>query len=453
MTQARAISGYHTLDRPARSALADRFLLCLAIVLAGYAIDGRAFAYIGIPPIFVGELTLMFGIVVLLSTPHWTRMFRTTQAIVVLPFMLWGLLRTAPFVGQYQLDALRDAVLWGYSIFAFYIAAVLLADPSRLDRLIGWYDKFSRIFLICVPFVWAITHFIGEAIPNWPWIDQHIVQIKEGDALVHLAGIIAFWASGLGPKVSWRWVALLTVDLAICGVIDRGGLVGFLFVLTVCFFLRPHSVAPWRLVSMVAVALLILAVTGINIEVPGGKSRTLSFGQLMENILSVSGAGSNNALDATKEWRTEWWHDIVNYTVHGPYFWGGKGYGINLADDDGYQVGDRTLRSPHNVHMTILARSGVVGIALWACVQIAWGVGIAWGHLTARRRGSNQWACMFLFIGCFWAAFLINASFDVVLEGPMGGIWFWTVYGIGIACLWMYRDGRREGQEPELKLP
>ena len=110
MTQARAISGYHTLDRPARSSLADRFLLCLAIVLAGYAIDGRAFAYIGIPPIFVGELTLMFGIVVLLSTPHWTRMFRTTQAIVVLPFMLWGLLRTAPFVGQYQLDALRDAV-------------------------------------------------------------------------------------------------------------------------------------------------------------------------------------------------------------------------------------------------------------------------------------------------------------------------------------------------------
>ena len=40
---------------------------------------------------------------------------------------------------------------------------------------------------------------------------------------------------------------------------------------------------------------------------------------------------------------------------------------------------------------------------------------------------------MFLFLGAYWLAFLINGSFDVYLEGPMGGIWFWTVYGIGVA--------------------
>ena len=136
----------------------------------------------------------------------------------------------------------------------------------------------------------------------------------------------------------------------------------------------------------------------------------------------------------------QWWTDIVNYTVHGRYFWGGKGYGINLADDDGYQVGDGTLRSPHNVHMTILARSGVVGIALWAAVQLTLGFAIGWAHLRARRRGDGQWASLFLFLGCYWAAFLINASFDVFLEGPMGGIWFWTVFGTGIACLWMYKN-------------
>jgi hypothetical protein len=39
----------------------------------------------------------------------------------------------------------------------------------------------------------------------------------------------------------------------------------------------------------------------------------------------------------------------------------------------------------------------------------------------------------------YWLAFMINVSFDVVLEGPHGGIWFWTVYGVGLAALWLYR--------------
>src|SRR3954462_10840381 len=74
-----------------RRTIADRFMLMLAIVLAGYAIDGKGFAYIGIPPIFIGEITVLFGIVALLSTPRWSRMFRTSQAVVLLPFMAWGM--------------------------------------------------------------------------------------------------------------------------------------------------------------------------------------------------------------------------------------------------------------------------------------------------------------------------------------------------------------------------
>jgi hypothetical protein len=29
----------------------------------------------------------------------------------------------------------------------------------------------------------------------------------------------------------------------------------------------------------------------------------------------------------------------------------------------------------------------------------------------------------------------VNASFDVYLEGPQAGIWFWCVFGFGIAAL------------------
>ena len=60
-------------------------------------------------------------------------------------------------------------------------------------------------------------------------------------------------------------------------------------------------------------------------------------------------------------------------------------------------------------------------------------------YYKARRAGEMRWCGLFLFLGAFWLAFLINASFDVFLEGPMGGIWFWSIYGTGIGALWIYK--------------
>ena len=58
----------------------------------------------------------------------------------------------------------------------------------------------------------------------------------------------------------------------------------------------------------------------------------------------------------------EWTAGLLKYTLDGKYFWEGKGFGINLADDDGYQVEeDSSLRDPHNGHLNILARAGVIG--------------------------------------------------------------------------------------------
>ena len=60
---------------------------------------------------------------------------------------------------------------------------------------------------------------------------------------------------------------------------------------------------------------------------------------------------------------------IINDTFHGPNFWTGRGFGLNLADEDGFAGNDlrgtAPLRSPHNAHMTLLARAGVPGFFLW----------------------------------------------------------------------------------------
>jgi O-antigen ligase len=130
----------------------------------------------------------------------------------------------------------------------------------------------------------------------------------------------------------------------------------------------------------------------------------------------------------------------------GPHFWTGRGFGLNLAVEDGYG-GEREanpLRSPHNAHMTLLARAGVPGLAVWGAFLVVWFAMMAGAFLDARRRSRQDWAGLFLFVGCYAGACVINATFDVALEGPMQGIWFWCLIGLGFGTVMIFRFQHRQ---------
>ena len=98
--------------------------------------------------------------------------------------------------------------------------------------------------------------------------------------------------------------------------------------------------------------------------------------------------------------------------------------------------------------MTLLARAGVPGAVLWALLLISWYGMLARAMLTARTRADEQWSNLFLFIACYEAAILINATFDVALEGPMQGLWFWCLFGFGIGSVMVYRAQYSDGIGP-----
>lgn len=430
-------------DKP-RVTFADRFLVMLAIVLAGYAMGGRGFAYIGLPPLFIGEITLAVGGLAYINLRGWLAPATVWPALALLPLVAMGLIRTIPFVSVYQVDALRDAVLWGYSAYGVILAATLISAPGRIERLIRWYDRFIKVFLITVPVIFLYCRFFRVQHPMWPWAPVPIIQCKEGDIMVHLAGMLAFWVAGLGQRPRWYWLALMAANVAMLGVVDRAGMVSYLAVAAVCICFKPLSDAPWRLFGAMVAALAVLAISGLSIEVPGGKGRAISFDQIVTNVGSIGGDTGQDGLDSTKEWRVQWWKDIYHYTFEGRYFWKGKGFGISLADDDGYQVGDKTLRSPHNVHMTVLARMGVPGLLFWATLQATWLLAILMAYRKARREKEERWSALFLWLGAFFTAFVTNGSFDVFIEGPMGGIWYWSLWGAGIGALWIFKYRRAE---------
>lgn len=415
------------------------YMLVLALVLLGYGLDGRGFAYIGYPPLFIGELTVAAGLVLLVRARSWKLLGHSTALVLLIPLLAWGVVRTLPFVRTIGFDAIRDLAVLGYSACAVVVAVMLLDRPAHLRALLGWYRRYILILLPAIPVVTVIYRMMWPQIPRWPWAEVPIVHQKEGDVLVQLAGILAFWTAGLAGRVRWGWLVLLTASCALMGGIDRAGLIGFTAVLCLCIVVGGANRAGWRVLAVLAVCVALMGITGFRMEVPGGKGREISFDQFVLNVRGVLGDAGTEGMDSTKEWRLDWWTDIAKYTLDGPYFWRGKGFGVNLADDDGYQVlRDGSLRNPHNVHMNVLARAGVPGLALWVAVQGAWIAAVVRGYGRASRNGHRRWQGLFFFVGCFWLACMINASFDVFLEGPMGALWFWTIFGIGVAAPLLY---------------
>jgi hypothetical protein len=431
----------------------DRYLMLLACALAGYAILGKGFAYLGIPPLFVGEIVLLAGCVTMLRMGGIPALFAFAPGLLLAVLMAWTLVRTLPFVPVYGMDAPRDSVIIMYGSFAFVVTALLLDDPRRLDTIVGLYDRFLLWFVPLVAVLFAISSYLRPLLPRVPGTDIPVIMLGPGEVPVHMAGAAVFVMVGF-RRVRLPWILALAAAAVMTSVLTRGGMLAFLLAVGVA------AVAMGKL-RQTLVALLAggaprpaasgaLRARGESNSAAIDGKRPLSATQLVKNVGSIFGV-KDPALESTGEWRLQWWHKIVDDTVYGDRFWDGRGFGVNLALASGY--GDprdsEPLRSPHNAHMTILARAGVPGAALWFVFLALWAGTIARAFLEARRDGEEHWAGLFLWVGCYALACLINATFDVALEGPMQGVWFWCLIGLGTGAAMLFRCRPRNEQKSE----
>lgn len=419
----------------------DRVLICLFILLFGYALFGKGFAYIGAPPIFVSEIVLLMGLAALLLSGCWLAVLMTLPSLAILLLIGWVLLRTLPYVGLYRVDALRDSVLGMYGLYAFIIAALLVQKPRRLGSLLTHYSRFALIYGLAGAALAYTTSSLSHLL-SWPFSGVPVVYVRMGEASVHLCGAAVFVLLGL-RRVPFIWLVTILVGFLMISV-SRGAMLAFAVPVCVAAVLggRLHRIMP--ILSGGAAVLAVVMVLGIQIETEGG--RVIGPAQLVHNVESLVGRSEAANLDGTKTWRLRWWQTIQDYTLRGPYFWTGKGFGVNLAVDDGFTLGQEpgasTVRAPHNAHLHFLARAGVPGLALWGLVCATWFVMLVSRGLAARANGDADWVKLFIWIGCYGLSMLINGSFDVALEGPMLGIWFWCIIGVGIAMTLIYDAGR-----------
>jgi hypothetical protein len=430
-----------------KAILARAFLVYLGFLLIGYAFFGRSFAHIGVAPVYVGEIALVLAGLVLVR--HWRRVGPLGPIeLALLAFMVLGAVHTVRFVPRDGLDALRDGVLWGYAFVAFAVMA--LVRREHFQRIVDVYGFLAPAFI-----VWVVVGRLlsqSPSLPTIPGSDVSVLAFKGGDMGVHLAGIAALIVVGLFMRgrsfadvASAILIPLWVIAIAFNGSINRGGLFAAMVGWGAVFLVRPSR--RWTL-GIVLAGLVLSLVALADPAIEAHNKRQISLDQIVANLESTVLDTGDPLLDGTKHFRLRWWGDIVDYTVNGPYFWTGKGFGVNLADDDGYQIKrDRSLRAPHNSHLTVLARMGVPGLALWILVQLAFGIALFRAYRAARRAGAVFWCRIDAWLLAYWLAMLLNTSFDPYLEGPQGGIWFWSVIGLGLAAMRAQRTLSRDPDE------
>jgi O-Antigen ligase len=421
--------------------LARVFLDFFCFVLAGYVLLGRNFAYLGFPPLYIGEVALGLGMAAALMAGNLTSAILNLPGLALALLMLWTAFRAIPYWDNYGLDAPRDAMLVFYGLFAYIIASLILQRPVTLTFLIKRYKRFIPYVMFLSPIIPVVGYISGDVMVG----GLSLRVSKVGDLSLHLTAVIAFSLIGFVRLRLQTLIFILLIELFTFSQ-GREAMLAFIVGCSVASVFSPNRHALRRVLAIVGVSAVVLGVlAALDFQIPGQKEgRDLAVRQLVINATSVfTNTGSERA-DGTKEWRLNWWSDIIDYTVHGPYFWDGKGFGPSLADIDGYQVGDPEageppLRSPHNAHMTVLARGGVPALVLWIGALGSWLVAVTHQLIEAKKLRDEWWVGVFAFLLTYWMMMVVSSSFDVALEGPVRGIWFWTIHGIGLAALILHR--------------
>ncbi|GAA4556712.1 O-antigen ligase family protein [Pseudonocardia xishanensis] len=423
----------------------DRLLVAygwaIGWLLAGYLFLDKAFAYLHVPgtPLYIGEMVLALGIGGLVaSTGHLRVPLRDESILLLLVlFLLWGAIRAVPGVGAYGIDAFRDSALWYYGLFAIVIVAALARWPEILDRLWAGLARITPWLLLWLPAAVVLVPFAARA-PRVPFSDISVLAHKSGSsATAAVLVVAALWLNPRGRvpgRAGWTMLGLLVI--ALVATQNRGGLIGALVGASVWLsFHHDRLRMVGKALTIGAIALTLFSLLAVDVPIPGLQGRAFSTSQLVNNVLSLTGSGSAPGnLDGTVDGRQQLWGRVVERQQEQGQMVEGAGFGPNLASDVGvYDEGTTALRTPHNSHLNVLARMGVLGLGIWVALWGGWFWRMIVGARRLGRQGLHtrrQTAALCLTIA---STVLVSTFFDPQLEGAQVAALLWTAFGVGVA--------------------
>jgi hypothetical protein len=389
----------------------------LAMTLYVFLNKGVAYTYLV-------EALWLFGILLLMMDRKKVEFIWNKTTKLILFFIAISFIYIIRGFTKYDIiDLIRDSFIFQYGWFVF----ILFLFKDKLEQI--W----ETLFFIYkwFPFVALLNFILQYFVPFFetvtPFGGIPILLYKNGDMGVQLL-ISTLLLLYTFEKKPLKWKVLLSLvivlDFLILASYSRSGIVAFLTSMLCFIYFNKDIQLQSRvrlLLKYLPIILLIVTPIYINIKVAENfQGRSVGFEQIKNNFSSIVGGTTDATSEDNVIWRLVWWAKIIDYSFTSPNCFIGKGLGMSLATDDDIITLDETLRSPHNFHLNIMARFGVLIFLVWTYFLIQ----ILKPIFKKQLEGEG------LLTGCIILAFLINASFDVFLEGPMGAFPFWTWVGL-----------------------
>jgi hypothetical protein len=395
------------------------YLKIYFFVLLLYVFFNKGIAYS-----YIAEILLVAGIFILFINRKQFEIGLDRKQILVSIFILVSFIYI--FFGTFQysiLNVLRDSLAFQYAWLAFIIYFLKNESEFIWEKIIQIY-KWVPLVIILNFFLFYFVFLYLPPINIFG--NQSIIIYKNGDKSVHLliSTVLMFLCT---EKYSKKWLfantILIVINFLILLALTRSGSVAYILALFSFFFFSKEKFlneSLRKLLKYVPIIMVIGMGLFVAIDIQGdAQGRTISLSQITDNFSSIVSTNIDGNLAENKVWRLIWWAKLVNESFTLQHFFVGKGLGMSLAGNDISNTDDN-LRSPHNFHLTILARFGYLVFITW----IIWLVSLFKPLFTRKLAGKT------LAITSILLAFIINGSFDVYFEGPMGAFPFWTFVGL-----------------------
>lgn len=383
-----------------------------------YIYLNKGFAYS-----YTAELILFIGVILLFYFKKdiifiWDVRFKMLLFFITISFIYIIIFSTKYSIIQ----VIRDSFIFQYSWFAL----IIFLFKSEKDII---YTKIFKIYKY-FPVVAILNFILQYYVPVFTKIQLFgsipILLYKNGDMAINLLASLLFLLynqDSYKRKEILIYLFLILLNFLIISAYSRSGMLSFLIGFFLFYFFNKDLVIKKRLKSYFKYLPLILVILipifkKINVK-ENFQGRSVGFDQLNKNITSIFSESEDPNLDNNEIWRLIWWGKIIDYSFTPSYFFTGRGLGMSLVTTDDVKADD-DLRSPHNFHLSIMARFGVIIFCLW----IFWIITLFKNYFIFNNSVLNIILLSILF------AFIFNSTFDVFLEGPMGAFPFWTFFGL-----------------------
>lgn len=321
-------------------------------------------------------------------------------------------------VGDYPLYAARDLAIFGYSLFypLVYFAIRDRRDALKLLRYFSYAGVIAAVLLVAQETV-GLDLGLFEPMRRVA-LGQTFVVLRGTSSIFSLVYVCVYAIFDREFRV-FHIVCVLLCGFSLAESVARAHIVGVFVAAGITLYCARTKDRVRFLLAGFILGLPVLLAPLIPQNVPASRQ--------LENLrLSVISAAGGPSVDGNAGFRTRRWEYAIASWAEHPFV--GIGFGREIIPsglvDPTERKGDFNVGMPHNSFLFILARTGLIGLAL---ILYCWSSIVSRLIAMFRRTYRVEYLAVADILGAMFAV----AMFGLFIERPASDASFWILLAIG----------------------